>query len=125
MENETSCRNRDAAILGLLEPVIRAAIPRTALLALTTQLHALILDRAAGDVQRSALLLPVLSPLTEMPLGQRVWCPVPGMYGGFEYWLTHAGSKPRLLVNTWCRIVRGAELCHAVTPEGISDLGCP
>ena len=43
---------------------------------------------------------------------------VPGMTGGFHYWLEIADGSPRLLTESWCRVVGGSGQRHAVTAAG-------
>jgi hypothetical protein len=53
--------------------------------------------------------------------GQRLWFPVPGMYGCFDITL----RQGCLDVRSWCRVVGGSGQTHLVTHEGavLSDLG--
>jgi hypothetical protein len=46
--------------------------------------------------------------------GQRLWFPVPGMYGCFDITL----RQGRLDVRSWCRVVGGSGQTHLVTHEG-------
>ncbi|GAA1033085.1 hypothetical protein GCM10009557_33660 [Virgisporangium ochraceum] len=65
------------------------------LLRLQSYLHALIRERAARQVDESALRLPELeAPLELDP--PAIWFPVPGMYGGFSLRLDGDGhvAKP-------------------------------
>ena len=47
-----------------------------------------------------------------------MWFTVPGMYGGFSYWLETDGVEPRLIAESWCRVVGGSGQRHEVTPSG-------
>lgn len=52
----------------------------------------------------------------------RAYLPVDGMYGGFSYWLDESGGERRLIVESWCRILNGSGLRHAITPDGATLL---
>jgi hypothetical protein len=66
-----------------------------------------------GRSPRQVLRYPSVSILHEVP-GQRVWFPVPGMYGGFDITL----RQGHLDVRSWCRVVGGSGQAHLVTHEG-------
>ena len=63
------------------------------------------------------LRYPPVEILHEVP-GQRLWFPVPGMYGGFSYRLESAGVEAKLLSESWCRVVGGSGQRHEITSEG-------
>lgn len=48
----------------------------------------------------------------------RAYLPVNGMHGGISYWLDDSGDEMRLIVESWCRVVEGSGLRHAITPIG-------
>ena len=50
------------------------------------------------------------------------WFPVPGMYGGFSYWLDQRGDALRLMTTSSCRVVEGSEKRHEISPAGIRPL---
>lgn len=64
------------------------------------------------DPQR-VLRYPPVKILHEVP-GQRIWFPVPGMYGGFDITLV----QNHLDVKSWCRVVGGSGQAHVVTTQG-------
>ncbi len=64
------------------------------------------------DPQR-VLRYPPVGILHEVP-GQRIWFPVPGMYGGFDITLV----QDYLDVKSWSRVVGGSGQAHVVTKEG-------
>lgn len=66
-----------------------------------------------GRTPRQVLRYPPVAILHEVP-GQRVWFPVPGMYGGFDITL----SQGDLDVRSWCRVVGGSGQAHVITQEG-------
>ena len=45
-----------------------------------------------------------------------VWFAVPGMYGGFSYRLEKAGVEPKLITESWSRVVDGSGQRHEITP---------
>jgi hypothetical protein len=62
--------------------------------------------------------LPEIALLTELPLKERVWFAVPGMYGGFVFWLERAGADPLFMAESWCRVVDGSGERHAIDSSG-------
>ncbi|MDP7724194.1 ankyrin repeat domain-containing protein [Mycobacterium sp. TY814] len=64
------------------------------------------------DPQR-VLRYPPVEIMHEVP-GQRIWFPVPGMYGGFDITL----MQDHLDVKSWCRVVDGSGQAHVVTTQG-------
>lgn len=86
--------------------------------ALDTHLAALIDSRVSGVLYdgrnpRSVLRYPPVAILHEIP-GQRLWFPVPGMYGGFDIEL----RQGYLDVKSWCRVVGGSGQAHVITEAG-------
>ena len=67
-------------------------------------------------VQKSKLRLPELEPLLEIE-EPRMWFPVPGMSGGFSYWLDGEGKNAKLIVKSWCRVVDGSGQHHEITSK--------
>jgi hypothetical protein len=45
----------------------------------------------------------------------KFWFAVPGMYGGFNYWLEGEGTGTRLISESWSRVVGGSGQRHEVT----------
>ena len=85
--------------------------------AIERQFHKVIRSRAAGLVDEHRLVLPDLTELldTDAP---KAWFPVPGMYGGFSYWLEGEKSETRLVTESWCRVVEGSGQRHIITAAG-------
>lgn len=108
-------RKGQLALFGLLEPVIASALDEEKLRGLETQFHTVIRERVAREIVEHQFRLPELEPMTEFGIGQRFWFPVPGMYGGFVYWLDGAGEAPTLTIESWCRVVDGSGQRHRVT----------
>ncbi len=47
-----------------------------------------------------------------------MWFPVPGMYGGFKYYLQGSGDNTKLISESWCRVAGGSGQQHEITSEG-------
>jgi hypothetical protein len=79
--------------------------------------HELIRHRAGELLPEAGLELPSLKkvPIRE---ARAAWFPVPGMYGGFKYWLDEKAAPPRLICESWCRVVDGSGQRHVVDAEG-------
>jgi hypothetical protein len=94
-------------------------IPEETLRAIERHFHAVIRERAAELVDRHGVPLPELAPLLES--GEpKAWFPVPGMYGGFSYWLEGDGEQAKLITESWCRVVGGSGQRHEVTAGGFT-----
>jgi hypothetical protein len=76
-----------------------------------------IRERASKLVEEHALRLPEVEPLLEMER-LKVWFAVPGMYGGFSYWLEEAGVQAKLITESWCRVVDGSGQRQEITSSG-------
>ena len=100
-----------------MTPVYRRQVPPKTLAAIQTHFHEVILGRAEDLVKEHHLRLPELGPLLEIEEPQ-MWFPVPGMYGGFSYWLAEAGHEARLISESWSRVVGGSGQRHEVTATG-------
>ena len=101
-----------------LEPVAVRRVDAQALERMQRHFHSVIRTRVAVlEGVADALRLPELAPLTEYP-NARAWFAVPGMYGGFSFWLEADGAQPKLVTESWCRVVEGSEERHEVTPGG-------
>jgi hypothetical protein len=96
---------------------VRKVDPR-ALERMQGHFHDVIRARVAAlEGMLDALRLPELEPMTEYA-SAKFWFAVPGMYGGFAYWLAEDGATPRLVSESWCRVVEGSGERHEVTPDG-------
>jgi hypothetical protein len=109
-------------LLGALEPVFRRRVPTGVLLKIQVHFHAVILDRAANEIEvagvhEAGLRLPELEPLLEIG-AENVWFPVPGMYGGFSYKLHSDGVDAVLISESWCRLSDGSGQRHEITSAG-------
>lgn len=115
---EIALRHHHAHLVGPLEPTLIRAVPADALATLEAHFHAIIRERAADLVEQQALRLPALDVLLELA-EPRMWCPVPGMYGGFSFWLERCGSDPVMITESWSRVVDGSGQRHEVTRAGV------
>jgi hypothetical protein len=115
-----TARRRGAAaqLVALLEPVLESPASSDRLAAVQAHFHELIQRRAATQVGEHQLRLPSLEPLTKMKTGQHVWFCVPGMLGGFSFWLVQGGAEPQVVVESWSRIESGSGERHRITRSG-------
>ena len=103
-------------LVRLLEPVYKTKVSLNILQKIQQLFHATILSRAKDLIEKSALRLPELEPLLEINQPQ-MWFPVPGMYGGFNYWLDSEGNEVKLISESWCRVVGGSGQRHEITSK--------
>jgi hypothetical protein len=101
----------------VLTPVMKRNVPLGVLLKMQFHFHAVIRERARNLVTDQGLRLPELEPLLEFDM-LKVWFPVPGMYGGFEYHLEQDGVEAKLITESWSRVVEGAGQRHEITSAG-------
>mgnify|MGYP000945611205 CR=1 FL=1 len=47
-----------------------------------------------------------------------VWFPIPGMGGGFNYWVEGEGEHIKLVTESWSRFVEGTGQRHEITATG-------
>lgn len=66
------------------------------------------------SLNREKLRLPELEPMLEVRRSM-FWFPVPGMDGGFSYWLDGEGDSARLISESWCRVAGGSGQRHELT----------
>lgn len=97
-------------VSALLQPVVRHPLPAPTLAALEERLHALIRADSHGLADRHRLKLPTLAVLTELT-EPRMFMPVPGMYGGFDYRL----EGDSLVTESSSRVVGGSGRRHRIT----------
>ncbi|HNS37683.1 MAG TPA: ankyrin repeat domain-containing protein [Anaerolineaceae bacterium] len=113
---EIAARRGHTHLLTLLEPVYQRTVPPDVLSRIQGHFHAVILGRARDLVEGEKLRLPELEPLLEYPQ-EPTWFAIPGMYGGFSYWIETKPS-PILWAESWCRVAGGSGQRHAVSPFG-------
>jgi hypothetical protein len=104
-------------LLSVLEPRHKRRVPLGVLLKLQSHFHSVILGRIEREFQIYGLRLPELEPLLELDQ-PNMWFPIPGIYGGFSYWLEACGVEAKLISSSWFRVVGGMEQRHEITPLG-------
>lgn len=110
-------RKNHLDLLKCLEPVYVRQAPLAVLRQIQENFHSTIRERATELVEKESLRLPELEVLLELA-EPKMWFPVPGMYGGFNFWLDAAGDKTTLIVESWCRVVEGSGQRHKITADG-------
>ncbi len=114
---DVAVRRGYSELMPLLTPVLQTDVPIDVLNEIQRHFHAVIRGRAGELVDNQSLRLPELEPLLELAV-PRIWFPIPGMYGGFSYWLDKVSGNPVIVTNSWWRIVGGSGECHVVSPHG-------
>jgi len=61
--------------------------------------------------------LPDLSQLLHYEDSTALWFSIPGMYGGFSYWLEGEGEHAKLITESWCRVVEGSGQRHEIASK--------
>lgn len=107
-------RRGHLALSDLLLPVYkRRRIPPHVLGRVQKHFHTLIRRYPAG--RTPSLRLPVLEPLLELGR-ESVYFEVPGMFGGFTYYLADDGTVPKLMVERFSRVLDCSRF--EITPRG-------
>ena len=104
-------------LVSLLQPVYLHEVPAETLRAIEIYFHAVITVRAQNLLKESGFQLPQLGVLLELT-EPKMSCPIPGMYGGFSYWLAETGAEAKLVSESACRVVGGSGQRHEVTAKG-------
>jgi hypothetical protein len=104
-------------LLSLLHPIQKHDIPGQVLCDIQRHFHKVIRGRVDELVQKQALRLPELEILLEFDRGN-FWFPVPGMMGGFSFWLDADGPNAKLIAESWSRMVGGSGERHEITRDG-------
>ncbi|MCC6802028.1 MAG: ankyrin repeat domain-containing protein [Anaerolineae bacterium] len=107
-------------LYSLLEPRLRSDMSFADLQPIQHHFHALIHQRARHleRAEYHSLRLPELEPLLETNISD-IWCSIPGMYGGFDYWLAEGRDTPTLVTVSWIRVVGGSGQRHEIDGQGI------
>jgi hypothetical protein len=92
-------------------------VPEDTLQAIERHFHAVIRGRAAKLIDQHDLTLPKIAPLLAVA-ESKAWFPIPGMYGGFSYWLEGEGDQTKLVTESWCRVVGGSGQRHEISAAG-------
>lgn len=112
-------RRHHVHLVRQLTPLLQAPLDERDVLAMEAYFHGAINSRVADLVLEHRLRLPSVEVLQET-LMQSVWMPVPGMYGGFHFWLPGAAPDPILVAESWSRVADGSGQRHEVTPRGVT-----
>lgn len=115
---DVAVRNRQCHLFEALEPIYKHKVPLGVLLKIQSYFHQVIRGRVESLVQEHELRLPELEPLLELD-EPKMWFAVPGMYGGFSYWLDSAGVNAKLVTESWSRMAGGSGQRHVITSEGV------
>ena len=107
-------------LISALRPVYKRSVPLAVLRDIQRNFHTVINGRVRDLVEEQRLRLPELEPLLELD-DPKMWFAVPGMYGGFSYWLENEGDEAKLFTESWCRVVGGSGQRHEISSAG-SDL---
>ena len=110
-------RRGHAHLLGFLAPEYKHHVPPGVLLKLQSHFHVVIRGRIDRELPDQGLRLPELEVLLELER-PHMWFPVPGMYGGFSYWLESIGADAKLVSESWCRVAGGSGQRHEITSVG-------
>ena len=110
-------RRRHRHLLEILAPEYKRRVPLGVLLKVQAHLHIVIRGRAERLTEEHGLRLPELEPLLELNRA-KIWFTVPGMAGGFSYWLEEDGVQPTVISESWCRVVGGSGQRHEITARG-------
>lgn len=114
---DVAARRGHSAAAAELEPRLVRHVPYGVLAKMQAHFHEVIRGRVAELVDRNRLRLPELPPLLELER-EKVYFPVPGMYGGFSYRLEQDGVNAKLVVESWSRVSGGSGQRHEITSEG-------
>lgn len=114
---DVAAKTRHAHLLLVLEPEYKRQVPHGILLKIQAHFHAVIRERADRLVQEHALRLPEVEPLLEFE-APKMWFAIPGMCGGFSFWLEAVGVEAKLVSESWCRVAGGSGQRHEITSAG-------
>ena len=81
--------------------------------------HELIMQRAGPMIEKYQIEMPhiTIDLLEKSDIFSRINFPVPGMYGGFYYYLTIVNGEFLLDVDSWSRAVGGSGQNHEITAD--------
>ena len=103
-------------LVDRLRPERYLDVPPHVLQRIQGRFHEVIHGRVHDLVQEHGLRLPELEVLLELS-EPKAWFAVPGMYGGFNFWLEAEHDDVRLVTESWCRVVDGSGQRHIVTAD--------
>jgi hypothetical protein len=103
--------------VAILEPVFERRVNPDVLSAIQEHFHEVIRGRANELVIEHALRLPELEIVLEFTRA-KFWFAIPGMYGGFAFWLADEEPEAKLVTESWCRVSGGSGQRHEITEHG-------
>jgi len=71
--------------------------------------HELIIRRTQGLCPLDEFELPDLLTAPDDLIHHPIFLTIPGMYGGFSYWLQEKNGETVLISESWCRVGEGSE----------------
>lgn len=92
------------------------------ILRIEQRLHTLIRSRVEAFDLATPRDMPHLQGLRATKK-EPAWFPVGGMYGGFRYYFDSTRTHPRLVVESWSRVVGGSGERHHLTPTSTKLVG--
>ena len=111
---DVAWKHKHFHLLPALRPRYKHHVPSDLVSQIQKNFHDVIRSRVNELVEEHQLRLPELAPLLELEEPE-MWFAVPGMYGGFHYWLEPDGYNTRLIFESWCRVVQGSGERHEIT----------
>lgn len=112
---DVAARRGLVILYDILEPKVIEHGEEERLALIQELFHGLVRAAMVAYKVRKPLRLPQLSVLTELP-SSALWFPIPGMAGGFHFWLEHNTNGSALIAESWCRICGGSGMRHRITP---------
>lgn len=116
---DIACARSHSHLREILEPVYCQSVSPAVIARLQEQFHLAIRQVIQRLDPQPVLRLPELEVMLEYR-PRKFWFSVPGMYGGFSYWLVHQGCNVTLQSLSWCRLEGGAANHHEITTTGSS-----
>jgi len=105
-------------LVSILKPEYKRSVSPQELRKIQNNFHTIIRERADHLVAKHALRLPELEALLEMK-EPKMWFSIPGMYGGFIFWLeTMADGCGKLITESWFRVSDTPGQRHEITYGG-------
>ena len=108
-------------LLDVLAPQYKHRVPIGVLLKVQVHFHQVIRGRVDDlvddEAKEPSLRLPELEPLLELDR-PHMWFGVPGMYGGFSFWLETTGVGVKLVSEISSRVGDESGQRHEVTSAG-------
>jgi len=99
-------------LVQILTPEYKHQVPSGILAEIQKHFHRVILDRVSHLIKQHNIRLPELEPLLELER-PHMWFAVPGMMGGFSFWLEAEGEETKLIAESWSRMdFDSAERCE-------------